>query len=254
MPGIASYADGAVVKLAKCGGIREAQRMLHVADVLGLQVMLGCMIESQLGIAQAAQLGALADHADLDGHLLITDEPYTGLGLATGGGADRRPGSASFGRERLAVLTAGQLAESYAETAHGVLRYGAREVVASSTRPTPDVRAVDVVPFATTPPGRRRPRGRAALGATPAAGVAPVGGKLTPAWRPVAAGARAGTVGRGRPAHRLPGTQAGRGGRPERARDPRPARVATRPRRAAGPRSPGVRVVHTVGSDCAIGE
>jgi L-alanine-DL-glutamate epimerase-like enolase superfamily enzyme len=84
LPAIASYADGAVVKLAKCGGIREARRMLHVADVLGLQVMLGCMIESQLGIAQAAQLGALADHADLDGHLLITDEPFTGLGLADG--------------------------------------------------------------------------------------------------------------------------------------------------------------------------
>ena len=84
LPAVASYADGVVVKLAKCGGIREAQRMLHVAGALGLQVMLGCMIESQLGIAQAAQLGALADHTDLDGHLLITDEPFTGLGLEDG--------------------------------------------------------------------------------------------------------------------------------------------------------------------------
>ena len=84
LPEIASYADGVVVKLAKCGGIREAHRMLHVAHALGLQVMLGCMIESQLGIAQAAQLGALADLADLDGHLLISDEPFTGLSLDDG--------------------------------------------------------------------------------------------------------------------------------------------------------------------------
>lgn len=73
-----------VIKLAKCGGLREAQRMLHTASALGLQAMLGCMIESQLGIAQAAQLGALADHIDLDGHLLINNAPFTGLGLVDG--------------------------------------------------------------------------------------------------------------------------------------------------------------------------
>lgn len=81
---VAGYADGIVVKLAKCGGIREAQRMLAAAAALDLRVMLGCMIESQLGIAQAAQLGALADLIDLDGHLLISDEPFTGLGLTDG--------------------------------------------------------------------------------------------------------------------------------------------------------------------------
>ena len=48
---IATYADGIVIKLAKCGGIREALRMIHAARALGLQVMLGCMIESELGIA-----------------------------------------------------------------------------------------------------------------------------------------------------------------------------------------------------------
>lgn len=84
VPAAAAYADGVVVKLAKCGGIREAQRMLHTAHALGLQVMLGCMIESQLGIAQAAQLGAAADLVDLDGHLLVSDEPFTGLGLEAG--------------------------------------------------------------------------------------------------------------------------------------------------------------------------
>jgi L-Ala-D/L-Glu epimerase len=81
---IAAYADGIVIKLAKCGGIREALRMIHAARALGLQVMLGCMIESELGIAAAAQLGSLADHIDLDGHLLIEPGPFRGLGLAGG--------------------------------------------------------------------------------------------------------------------------------------------------------------------------
>lgn len=84
VPAVAGYADGIVVKLAKCGGIREAQRMLAAAAALDLRVMLGCMIESPLGIAQAAQLGPLADLVDLDAHLLISDEPFTGLGLDAG--------------------------------------------------------------------------------------------------------------------------------------------------------------------------
>jgi L-alanine-DL-glutamate epimerase-like enolase superfamily enzyme len=84
VPAVATHADGVVVKLAKCGGIREAVRMVHTAHALGLRVMLGCMIESQLGIAQAAQLGSLTDLADLDGHLLVTDQPFTGLGLDAG--------------------------------------------------------------------------------------------------------------------------------------------------------------------------
>jgi L-alanine-DL-glutamate epimerase-like enolase superfamily enzyme len=81
---IAGYADGIVIKLAKCGGIREALRMIHAARALDLKVMLGCMIESELGIAQAAQLGSLADYIDLDGHLLISNAPFTGLGLSHG--------------------------------------------------------------------------------------------------------------------------------------------------------------------------
>ena len=84
VPGIAGYADGIVIKLAKSGGIREAVRMIHTARALDLQVMLGCMIESQLGIAAAVQLGSLADHVDLDGHLLITGSPFDGLGLDDG--------------------------------------------------------------------------------------------------------------------------------------------------------------------------
>ena len=81
---IAHYADGIVIKLSKCGGIREALRMIHAARALGLRTMLGCMIESALGIAQAAQLASLVDHVDLDGHLLIDGGPFTGLGLEDG--------------------------------------------------------------------------------------------------------------------------------------------------------------------------
>lgn len=81
---IAAYADGIVIKLSKCGGIREALRMIHAARALNLRVMLGCMIESELGIAQAAQLGSLVDYIDLDGHLLISSKPYSGLGLEEG--------------------------------------------------------------------------------------------------------------------------------------------------------------------------
>jgi len=76
--------DGINVKLEKCGGIREALRMIHLARACGLRVMLGCMVESSLGIAAAAQLAPLADWIDLDGHLLLADEPFEGLGGAHG--------------------------------------------------------------------------------------------------------------------------------------------------------------------------
>jgi L-alanine-DL-glutamate epimerase-like enolase superfamily enzyme len=82
--GIAGYADGIVIKLSKCGGIREAVRMVHAARALGLKVMIGCMIESELGIAQGAQLASLVDYIDLDGHLLVSSQPFTGLGLEDG--------------------------------------------------------------------------------------------------------------------------------------------------------------------------
>jgi L-alanine-DL-glutamate epimerase-like enolase superfamily enzyme len=80
----ATYADGIVVKLAKSGGVREAVRMIHAARALGLRVMLGCMVESQLGVAPAAAIASLADWIDLDGHLLLADEPFTGLRFEDG--------------------------------------------------------------------------------------------------------------------------------------------------------------------------
>ena len=58
--------------------------MIHAARALGLHVMLGCMVESQLGVAPAAAIASLVDWVDLDGHLLLADEPYTGLRLEQG--------------------------------------------------------------------------------------------------------------------------------------------------------------------------
>jgi L-Ala-D/L-Glu epimerase len=80
----AAYADGINVKLAKAGGLREAVRMIHAARALDLHVMLGCMVESQLGVAPAAAIASLADWVDLDGHLLLAEEPYTGLRFEDG--------------------------------------------------------------------------------------------------------------------------------------------------------------------------
>ena len=81
---VATYADGINVKLAKSGGLREALRMVHAARALGLLVMVGCMVESQLGVAPAAQIASLADWVDLDGHLLLAEEPFRGLQLEDG--------------------------------------------------------------------------------------------------------------------------------------------------------------------------
>jgi L-Ala-D/L-Glu epimerase len=80
----AERAHGINVKLAKSGGIREAMRMAHAARALGLEVMLGCMLESGLGIAAAAQIASLCDHVDLDGNLLLADDPWPGVELRDG--------------------------------------------------------------------------------------------------------------------------------------------------------------------------
>jgi L-alanine-DL-glutamate epimerase-like enolase superfamily enzyme len=81
---VAGYADGINIKLAKAGGLREALRMVHAARALGVSVMLGCMVESELGIAHALQMAPLVDHVDLDGHLLLARSNFTGLELADG--------------------------------------------------------------------------------------------------------------------------------------------------------------------------
>jgi L-Ala-D/L-Glu epimerase len=82
--GCAEIAHGVTIKLAKSGGIREAVRMIHAARALGLGVMLGCMIESGLGIAAGAQIASLCDHVDLDGNLLLASDPWPGVEFADG--------------------------------------------------------------------------------------------------------------------------------------------------------------------------
>ena len=78
---VAGYADAINIKLAKAGGVREAVRMAHAARALGLGIMIGCMVESQLAVAPAAHIASLATWVDLDGHLLLAEQPFVGLEL-----------------------------------------------------------------------------------------------------------------------------------------------------------------------------
>lgn len=78
VPRVADRTDIVVLKLMKCGGLREARRMIHAAHAHGLAVMLGCMNESNASIAAGAHLAPLLDYADLDGSLLLADDPYDG--------------------------------------------------------------------------------------------------------------------------------------------------------------------------------
>jgi L-alanine-DL-glutamate epimerase-like enolase superfamily enzyme len=78
IPGLVGAFDGINIKLMKCGGIAEALRMIAVARAHGLKVMLGCMIESAVAITAAAHISPLVDAADLDGNLLIENDPFEG--------------------------------------------------------------------------------------------------------------------------------------------------------------------------------
>lgn len=84
IPKLAGAYDGINIKLMKAGGIQEAIRMIHVARALGLKIMLGCMIESSVAIAAAAHISPLVDYADLDGNLLISNDPFTGVSVKNG--------------------------------------------------------------------------------------------------------------------------------------------------------------------------
>ena len=75
----AGYFHGVNIKLMKCGGLTPARRMITRARQRGLRVMVGCMTESSVGISAIAQLLPLLDYADLDGSLLIANDPATGV-------------------------------------------------------------------------------------------------------------------------------------------------------------------------------
>jgi L-alanine-DL-glutamate epimerase-like enolase superfamily enzyme len=84
IPKLAEAFDGVNIKLMKCGGIQEAVRMIEMAKSLGMKTMLGCMIESSIGVTAAAHLSPLVDYADLDGNLLIANDPFEGVTVVNG--------------------------------------------------------------------------------------------------------------------------------------------------------------------------
>jgi L-alanine-DL-glutamate epimerase-like enolase superfamily enzyme len=84
VPGLAGCVSGVNVKLAKCGGLRGALAMIHTARALGMTVMLGCMVETSLGISAAAHISGLVDLVDLDGAMLLADDPFDGIGYEGG--------------------------------------------------------------------------------------------------------------------------------------------------------------------------
>jgi L-alanine-DL-glutamate epimerase-like enolase superfamily enzyme len=84
VPRLAGAVDGINLKLAKCGSLREALRIIHTARAFGMSVMAGCMIESSLGISAVAQLAPLLDHADFDGAALLAEDPFVGATIECG--------------------------------------------------------------------------------------------------------------------------------------------------------------------------
>ncbi|HET9464037.1 MAG TPA: dipeptide epimerase [Gemmatimonadales bacterium] len=84
IPPLVGKVDGINIKLAKCGSLREALRMIAIARAHGLMVMVGCMIESSLGITAAAHVTPLVDIVDLDGAALLANDPFVGAGIDGG--------------------------------------------------------------------------------------------------------------------------------------------------------------------------
>jgi len=84
IPKLVGVADGINLKLSKCGGLREALKMIATARSHGMLVMAGCMIETSLGITAAAHLAPLLDFADFDGAALLSDDPYVGATIDAG--------------------------------------------------------------------------------------------------------------------------------------------------------------------------
>ncbi|MGH7448357.1 MAG: dipeptide epimerase [Longimicrobiales bacterium] len=94
IPRLAGAVDGINIKLEKCGSVREAVRMVHIARAHHLKVMIGCMLCSTLGIAAAMQVAPLVDWTDLDGAVLLNADPFDGPSLGADGvlSLNSRPG------------------------------------------------------------------------------------------------------------------------------------------------------------------
>jgi muconate cycloisomerase len=84
IPALRDRVHGINIKLMKSGGLSEAKRMMHTARACGLQIMFGCYSDSTLSNTAAAHLAAAADHLDLDSHLNLTNDPFTGATLQNG--------------------------------------------------------------------------------------------------------------------------------------------------------------------------
>ncbi len=98
IPPLVGKVDGINIKLAKCGSLREALRMIAVARAHGLMVMFGCMIESSIGITAAAHITPLVDIVDLDGAALLANDPF--VGAAIDGGQVTLPAGPGLGLRR----------------------------------------------------------------------------------------------------------------------------------------------------------
>ncbi len=79
IPSLSGAFSGINIKLMKCGGITAALGLIESAREHGLMVMLGCTIESSIGITAGAQISPLVDYADLDGNILIANDPAVGV-------------------------------------------------------------------------------------------------------------------------------------------------------------------------------
>jgi L-alanine-DL-glutamate epimerase-like enolase superfamily enzyme len=84
IPHLVNSYDGVNIKLDKCGGLQEAKRAIDIARSLGMKTMLGCMVSSSVSVTAAAHLSPLVDYADLDGNLLIANDPYVGVQVRQG--------------------------------------------------------------------------------------------------------------------------------------------------------------------------
>lgn len=84
IPRLSTAYSGLNVKLDKSGGILEAHRWISIAKALGMKTMLGCMISSSVSVTAAAHLSPLVDYADLDGNLLISNDPFHGVRVQKG--------------------------------------------------------------------------------------------------------------------------------------------------------------------------